>query len=74
MRDVSNIDTRSSALGHDISFPVCIAPSAMNRMAHPEGEVAVARGIQIIYNIIIINICPTISPLLIVHSLWKYSY
>lgn len=44
LRDVSDVDMSTTILGHRISFPVCIAPTAMQRMAHPEGEVATARG------------------------------
>jgi isopentenyl diphosphate isomerase/L-lactate dehydrogenase-like FMN-dependent dehydrogenase len=39
MRDVSNMDTSTTLLGHRISSPVCVAPSAMHRMAHPDGEI-----------------------------------
>ncbi|KAJ1920447.1 Hydroxyacid oxidase 1 [Mycoemilia scoparia] len=31
-------------LGHKISSPICIAPTAMQRMAHPDGECATARA------------------------------
>ena len=44
LRDVSNRDLTTTVLGHRISFPVCVAATAMHRMAHPEGEVATARG------------------------------
>lgn len=44
LRDVSKVDISSSILGRRIAFPVCIAPTAMQRMAHPDGEVASAKG------------------------------
>ena len=44
LRDVSKRDLTTTVLGHKISFPVCIAPTAMHRMAHPNGEVATAIG------------------------------
>ena len=44
LRDVSKIDTATSILGEEISFPVCVAPTAMHGMAHPDGEVATASG------------------------------
>ncbi|KAJ1932328.1 Hydroxyacid oxidase 1 [Linderina macrospora] len=44
LRDVSSLDTTTSILGRQISSPVCIAPTAMQRMAHPEGECATARA------------------------------
>ena len=45
LRDVSNRDLSTTILGHQIAFPVCISPTAMNRMAHPDGELASAKGI-----------------------------
>ncbi|KAK2179194.1 hypothetical protein NP493_508g01040 [Ridgeia piscesae] len=44
LRDVSRRDLSTTVLGHKIAFPVCIAPSARHRMAHPDGEVATAQG------------------------------
>lgn len=41
---VGNCDLRTSALGMEVSLPVGISPTAMQRMAHPEGELANARG------------------------------
>ncbi|GMH01475.1 hypothetical protein Nepgr_003314 [Nepenthes gracilis] len=42
--DVSNIDVTTSVLGFKISMPIMIAPTAMLKMAHPEGECATARA------------------------------
>ena len=42
--DVSVIDTETSALGTPISMPVMIAPTAYQKMAHPDGELATARA------------------------------
>lgn len=42
--DVSVIDTRTTAMGVPISMPIIIAPSASQRMAHPDGELAMARA------------------------------
>jgi len=49
LRDVSQCNTRTKILGHEIAFPVAIAPSAMHRMAHPDGEVATAKGFRLQY-------------------------
>ena len=35
--DVSKIDLSTSVLGFNISMPIMIAPTAMQKMAHPEG-------------------------------------
>lgn len=42
--DVSNIDMTTTVLGFKISMPIMIAPTAMQKMAHPEGEYATARA------------------------------
>jgi isopentenyl diphosphate isomerase/L-lactate dehydrogenase-like FMN-dependent dehydrogenase len=42
--DVSNVSTRTDVLGHDISMPLLVAPMAFQRLAHPDGELATARG------------------------------
>lgn len=41
---VGQRDTRQQVLGHDLSFPVCVAPMAFQRLAHDEGEAAAARA------------------------------
>lgn len=42
--DVSNTDTSVELLGRKLDFPVLIAPMAMQRMAHTDGELATARA------------------------------
>ena len=42
--DVSRIETGLSILGTEVSMPVLVAPTAFHRLAHPEGELATARG------------------------------
>eukprot|EP00252_Welwitschia_mirabilis_P010045 TRINITY_DN230_c0_g1_i1.p1 TRINITY_DN230_c0_g1~~TRINITY_DN230_c0_g1_i1.p1 ORF type:complete len:261 (-),score=39.05 TRINITY_DN230_c0_g1_i1:766-1548(-) len=42
--DVSQVDLSTTVLGFKISMPIMIAPSAMQKMAHPEGELATARA------------------------------
>jgi isopentenyl diphosphate isomerase/L-lactate dehydrogenase-like FMN-dependent dehydrogenase len=42
--DVTNISTATTVLGTDVALPVLVAPLAMQRMAHPEGELATARA------------------------------
>lgn len=36
--DVSNIDMTTTVLGFKISMPIMIAPTAMQKMAHPDGN------------------------------------
>jgi 4-hydroxymandelate oxidase len=42
--DVTSISTQTSILGTTISLPVLLAPCGFNKLAHPEGELAVARA------------------------------
>jgi 4-hydroxymandelate oxidase len=42
--DVSAVDLRTTVLGQPMPFPVILAPTAFHRAAHPDGEVATARG------------------------------
>ncbi|HJU64590.1 MAG TPA: alpha-hydroxy acid oxidase [Gemmatimonadaceae bacterium] len=42
--DVSRIEMGTSVLGMPISQPILLAPTALNRLAHPEGELAAARA------------------------------
>jgi 4-hydroxymandelate oxidase len=44
LEDVSRIDTRVDIAGQALPFPILLAPVAYQRVIHPEGEVAVARG------------------------------
>ena len=44
LRDVSERSLESTVLGGPVSFPVLIAPTALQRMAHPDGEIATARA------------------------------
>ena len=42
--DVGSVSTAASVLGQEVSMPVLAAPVAHQRMAHPDGELAVARA------------------------------
>jgi (S)-2-hydroxy-acid oxidase len=44
LRDVSERDTSVSVFNNKVTFPIGISPTAMQRMAHEEGEVATAKG------------------------------
>jgi L-lactate dehydrogenase (cytochrome) len=44
LRDVSRIDTSTSILGRPASMPLILAPTGFTRIAHSQGELAVARA------------------------------
>jgi 4-hydroxymandelate oxidase len=45
LRDVSKVSTAATVLGHEVATPILVAPTALQRGAHPEGEVATARAV-----------------------------
>lgn len=42
--DVSTVSTRATVLGAEVGTPVLVAPTALHRSVHPEGEAATAAG------------------------------
>jgi 4-hydroxymandelate oxidase len=42
--DVSEVTTTTTVLGTEASMPLLVAPTAFQRMAHSDGELAMARG------------------------------
>jgi isopentenyl diphosphate isomerase/L-lactate dehydrogenase-like FMN-dependent dehydrogenase len=42
--DVAGCTTATTVLGHELSMPLIVAPVAFQRVAHPDGEVAMARA------------------------------
>ncbi|KFP06070.1 Hydroxyacid oxidase 1, partial [Calypte anna] len=46
LRDVSVMDLSTTVLGQKISMPLCVGATAMQRMAHPDGETATAKACQ----------------------------
>lgn len=44
LRDVTEVDTSVTVLGERLAAPVAVAPTTLQRLAHPEGELAMARA------------------------------
>jgi 4-hydroxymandelate oxidase len=44
LRNVSAVSTATSVLGHPVATPILVAPTALQRAAHPDGEAATARA------------------------------
>jgi isopentenyl diphosphate isomerase/L-lactate dehydrogenase-like FMN-dependent dehydrogenase len=42
--DISAVSTRTTVLGTEVALPVLVAPTAFQRLAHPDGETATARA------------------------------
>jgi 4-hydroxymandelate oxidase len=45
LRDVSTVSTTTTVLGQEVATPILVAPTALQRAAHPEGEIATARAV-----------------------------
>jgi isopentenyl diphosphate isomerase/L-lactate dehydrogenase-like FMN-dependent dehydrogenase len=60
--DVSEIDTRTTVLGTEIAQPVIVAPIALQKMATPEGERAMARGAAGAKTIMTLSTIATATP------------
>ncbi|MDE0493637.1 MAG: alpha-hydroxy acid oxidase [Acidimicrobiaceae bacterium] len=46
LRDMGNVDTTGTILGQEVPFPLILAPTGFTRIAHPPGELAVARAAE----------------------------
>ena len=44
LQGVENVDPKITLFGRDYPWPVFIAPTAMQKLAHPDGELAMARA------------------------------
>jgi 4-hydroxymandelate oxidase len=44
LRDTAAVSTATTVLGEPVTMPLLTAPTALNGLAHPDGEVAVARA------------------------------
>lgn len=60
--DVGEVTTATTVLGTEIAMPIIAAPVAFQRMAHPEGELAVARAAAQAGTIMCLSSLATSSP------------
>lgn len=44
LRDVSSVSTSTTVLGRQVETPILVAPSTLQRQAHPDGEAATTRA------------------------------
>src|SRR5436190_6744780 len=60
--DVGEVSTATTVLGTEIALPVVIAPLAMQRLAHPDGEEATARAAAAAGTIMCLSSAATCAP------------
>ncbi|XP_044267492.1 hydroxyacid oxidase 1 [Tribolium madens] len=61
LRNVAKRDLSTTVLGEKVQIPIGISPTAMQRMAHPEGECANARAAQAMGTIFTLSTIATSS-------------
>jgi 4-hydroxymandelate oxidase len=60
--DVANVDLSTTVLGTKIDFPVMCAPCGFNKLAHPDGELGVARACEATGTIQVLSSATAIPP------------
>jgi isopentenyl diphosphate isomerase/L-lactate dehydrogenase-like FMN-dependent dehydrogenase len=60
--DVATVSTAATVLGTEIAFPLLVAPTAFQRLADPEGELATARAAAAAGTIMTLSTLSSVSP------------
>ncbi len=60
--DVRTVSTATTVLGTEVALPILIAPLALQRMAHPDGELATARAAAAAGTIMCLSTASTAPP------------
>jgi isopentenyl diphosphate isomerase/L-lactate dehydrogenase-like FMN-dependent dehydrogenase len=60
--DVGGVDTRTTVLGTEIALPVLVAPVALQKLMHPDGEAATARAAAAAGTIMCLSTSATMRP------------
>ena len=60
--DVSSVSTATTVIGTEVALPILIAPLALQRMAHPDGELATARAAAAAGTIMCLSTAATARP------------
>jgi isopentenyl diphosphate isomerase/L-lactate dehydrogenase-like FMN-dependent dehydrogenase len=60
--DVETCTTATTVLGHEVSMPLLVAPVAFQRVAHPDGEVGMARAAKAAGTVMCMSTMATSTP------------
>jgi isopentenyl diphosphate isomerase/L-lactate dehydrogenase-like FMN-dependent dehydrogenase len=60
--DVSEVSSATSVLGEEVALPLLVAPTAFQRLAHPDGEVATARAAEAAGTVMCLSTLSSVSP------------
>jgi 4-hydroxymandelate oxidase len=59
LRATGDRDLRTTLFGTEVAAPVLVAPTAFHRLAHPDGEVATARGTAAAGSLMVVSMAAT---------------
>jgi len=60
--DVATVSTAARVLGTEVAFPLLVAPTAFQRLADPEGELATARAAAATGTVMTLSTLSSVSP------------
>ncbi len=60
--DVDEVSTATTVLGTDVEFPLLVAPTAFQRLADPEGELAMARAAAVAGTVMTLSTLASVTP------------
>jgi isopentenyl diphosphate isomerase/L-lactate dehydrogenase-like FMN-dependent dehydrogenase len=60
--DVASVSTATTVLGEEVSMPVLVAPTAIQRLAHADGEPGMARAAASVGTLMCLSTLATASP------------
>lgn len=61
LKNVSETDLTTEVLGRKLSMPILIAPSAMHKLCHPEGEIATAKAAKEADTLVVLSSLSSVS-------------
>ncbi len=62
LADVSRCSAATTVLGHELAMPLIVAPVAFQRVAHPEGEIGMARAAAAAGTVMCLSTMSTSTP------------
>jgi isopentenyl diphosphate isomerase/L-lactate dehydrogenase-like FMN-dependent dehydrogenase len=60
--DISSVSAATTVLGTEVALPVLVAPTAFQRLAHPDGEAATARAAAAAGTIMAVSTLSSVTP------------
>jgi isopentenyl diphosphate isomerase/L-lactate dehydrogenase-like FMN-dependent dehydrogenase len=60
--DVGSVSTATTVLGTEVALPLLVAPTAFQRLCHPDGEVALARAAASVGTVMTLSTLSSVTP------------